>query len=408
MGDLNPVVVVGQDGHADLHREERLEINALRSRAAALLSGHGVSVLGTLASEADLPATGAERDAWIISGDLYVWLTDHWENVGRVQGPQGIPGPVGPQGPRGLQGAPGATGPQGPQGPQGLQGPQGIPGERGAGLYISDTVPTVADLPTTGIEGESYLVEDTSHLWTWNQGDGVYIDVGLLTEGPVGPMGPQGPQGPPGQDGAPGPVGPQGPQGPQGLQGPQGPPGQDGSDALATTDASKLTSGTLSTARLPVIPTAKVQGLDDWMQQTPTKEELLFTWNSGMEKGTTFDVPTWVVMVAPFDMELLSASFVWDNSSNFNGIPASDTDYYQVNLRDVQSTLVLQTTQATGTDSGGGITPWEDWNFDGRVWSSRSISKGRALRITTAKSGNPPKLGGEFSLTVRYKRLVVA
>lgn len=144
--------------------------------------------------------------------------------------------------------------------------------------------------------------------------------------------------------------------------------------------------------------------LDDFKTQVPTIEDTMFTWFSG-DKGSTYTgEPTWVVMTAPYDMTLLSATMSWDQGAGFNGITASDTDYYQVNLRSVQSTLVLQTTQVTGPDSGGGITVWGDWNFDSRVWSSRLLSKGKTLRITTTKFGAPPAFGGEFCLTVRYQR----
>ena len=91
---------------------------------------------------------------------VYIYSTDtnDWENIGKIQGPQGKPGPVGPQGPQGEQG------PAGPQGEQGEQGPTGPQGEQGpAG--------------PAGPQGKP---------------------------GPVGPQGPQGIQGPAGPAGDPG------------------------------------------------------------------------------------------------------------------------------------------------------------------------------------------------------------
>ncbi|EON72257.1 collagen-like protein [Lysinibacillus sphaericus] len=63
--------------------------------------GTGVTIIGSLASEAELPQTGGLGDAYLIDGFLYVWNGAGWENVGKIQGPQGNPGPQGEQGPPG-------------------------------------------------------------------------------------------------------------------------------------------------------------------------------------------------------------------------------------------------------------------------------------------------------------------
>lgn len=131
--------------------------------------GAATSILGELASEADLPPTGSVGDAWLIDGDLWVWaeIPGDWTNVGTIQGPPGEDGAQGPQGPAGAPGDEGPAGPKGDPGvvgPEGPEGPQGLPG---------------------------------------NDGD----------PGPQGPEGPQGPQG------AVGPEGPEGPEGPQGDPG---------------------------------------------------------------------------------------------------------------------------------------------------------------------------------------------
>lgn len=128
-------------------------------------------------------------------------------------GPAGLAGPVGPAGPQGEAG---------PQGVQGEQGPQGPKGEDGAGIEVTGSVPTYADLPsglTTEDEGKGYYVEADGKLYIWNgtsfpaNGDGVQI---------------QGPQGPQGIQGI------QGEQGPQGVQGPAGANGADGFSPIAT------------------------------------------------------------------------------------------------------------------------------------------------------------------------------
>lgn len=75
--------------------------------------GTSVTILGSYNTLAELQAahpTGSLGDAYMVSGDLYVWNGSAWENVGQIQGP------AGPQGPQGETGATGATGPQGAQG----------------------------------------------------------------------------------------------------------------------------------------------------------------------------------------------------------------------------------------------------------------------------------------------------
>jgi hypothetical protein len=158
------------------------------------------------------------------------------------QGPTGATGPIGPTGPAGANGPPGTQGlpgpqgvpgPQGGPGPQGPQGIQGSEGPPGAGLVIKGTVPTSADLPTTGnTQGDLWIAADTGHGWTWQAtpAPGGWTDIGQI-QGPPGVAGPQGPtggQGPAGAQGATGAAGAQGPTGPTGATGPQGPAGTTG------------------------------------------------------------------------------------------------------------------------------------------------------------------------------------
>lgn len=229
-----------------------LSIRGPRGPAGA--DGTSISILGTLASTAELPATGADGDAYLIAGDLHVWDGAAWENVGRIQGPvgptgpqgaqgltgadgatgatgpQGLPGAdgaTGPQGPQGLPGADGATGATGPQGPQGdtgatgLQGPAGPQGPQGLQGPQGDTGPTGA----TGLQGPAGPQGPQGETGL----AGPKGDTGATgLQGPkgdtgdIGATGPQGPQGLPGADGADGATGPQGPQGVTGATGPQG------------------------------------------------------------------------------------------------------------------------------------------------------------------------------------------
>lgn len=57
-------------------------------------AGTGVNILGEKPTEGDLPVSGNPGDAWLISGDLWVWDADNntWINVGSIQGPAGEAG----------------------------------------------------------------------------------------------------------------------------------------------------------------------------------------------------------------------------------------------------------------------------------------------------------------------------
>lgn len=63
--------------------------------------GTSVTILGSYNSEEELiqnHPTGNLGDSYIVTGDLYVWNGSVWENVGQIQGPQGIPGSSGTDG----------------------------------------------------------------------------------------------------------------------------------------------------------------------------------------------------------------------------------------------------------------------------------------------------------------------
>jgi hypothetical protein len=71
--------------------------------------GTGLEIVGTVASQSALPATGTTGDAYLIGGDLFVWTGAAWTNAGPVQGPKGDKGDTGASGPQGLQGVPGTA-----------------------------------------------------------------------------------------------------------------------------------------------------------------------------------------------------------------------------------------------------------------------------------------------------------
>lgn len=99
-------------------------------------TGSGLNIKGELDSESQLPQEGVSGDAWLIAGNLYVFMGENgnvesnpkWSNVGSIQGPAGPQGPVGP---KGEQGEPGPKGEPGADGAPGAQGPKGDPGEKG-------------------------------------------------------------------------------------------------------------------------------------------------------------------------------------------------------------------------------------------------------------------------------------
>ena len=182
-------------------------------------AGTGINMLGQVPTVGDLPPTGnADGDAYTVEadGDLYVWDGDSWNNVGPMQGPQGVPGPQGVQGPtgpagaQGPQGVQGAAGPTGATGATGSQGPQGLKGDPGA----------AGPAGATGSQGPQGLKGDPGATGATGA-TGAQGEPG--TPGATGATGAQGPQGLKGDTGATGAQGAQGPAGTAGAQGPAGP-----------------------------------------------------------------------------------------------------------------------------------------------------------------------------------------
>lgn len=108
-------------------------------------NGSGVNIKGELSAESDLPSTGSEGDAYLISGSLYVYVGENgnvttnpkWSNVGNIKGPQGEQGPAGPKGETGAQGPKGETGSTGAQGPKGDPGEKGEKGDPGSDASVT-------------------------------------------------------------------------------------------------------------------------------------------------------------------------------------------------------------------------------------------------------------------------------
>jgi hypothetical protein len=126
--------------------------------------GEGIRVLGTVATEEELPAAGnIEGDVWITADDFHghIWDGVGWIDLGfplqGPQGPEGEQGPIGNTGATGPQGEVGPTGATGPQGEQGVQGevgptgPQGEIGPPGEGLDASGNLHVTGNITVDGI-----------------------------------------------------------------------------------------------------------------------------------------------------------------------------------------------------------------------------------------------------------------
>lgn len=108
-------------------------------------TGSGLNFKGELDSESQLPQEGVSGDAWLISGNLYVYVGENgnvesnpkWSNVGSIQGPAGPTGPKGEQGEPGPKGEPGADGAPGAQGPKGDPGQKGEKGDPGSDASVT-------------------------------------------------------------------------------------------------------------------------------------------------------------------------------------------------------------------------------------------------------------------------------
>lgn len=54
--------------------------------------GAGLHITGTLPDVSALPVTAATGDAYLIAGELHVWIAGGFVNAGPIQGPPGPPG----------------------------------------------------------------------------------------------------------------------------------------------------------------------------------------------------------------------------------------------------------------------------------------------------------------------------
>ena len=140
--------------------------------------GAGLNILGSFATYAELVAaypTGSVGDAYIITGNLWVWSGTQWLNTGNILGPTGPTGPVstqpslvtGPTGPTGPQST--VTGPTGPTGPPStVTGPTGALGPTGPKGLVAATSPVLYDSETSTVSFDTDAYE-TSLIGSVNQ-----------------------------------------------------------------------------------------------------------------------------------------------------------------------------------------------------------------------------------------------
>lgn len=174
--------------------------------------GTGVTISGSYDAYEELVAahpTGNAGDAYMVSGNLYVWSAtkNAWDNVGRIQGPQGEAGAdgVSPQIAVGttitLDPGQNATVTESVEGdlhtfafgiPKGVKGDKGDKGEDGTSVHILgsyDSYDELVEAHPTGADGDAYLV--AGDLYVWDEVGSKWTNVGHI-QGPQGPQGDKG------------------------------------------------------------------------------------------------------------------------------------------------------------------------------------------------------------------------
>lgn len=158
--------------------------------------GNGLTIIDELTSVENLPAGGANGDAYLIDGELHVWVLTEFRNLGPVRGPQGVTGLVGPE------------------------GPQGEVGMLWEGDWASNRVypaGRAVSYTSGGIRWSYVALQDVALGEAAPNANSKWAPVNR--DGATGAQGPQGLQGLQGVQGPQGVIGPEGPIGPEGIQG---------------------------------------------------------------------------------------------------------------------------------------------------------------------------------------------
>lgn len=136
--------------------------------------GQGLNVVGSLPDPVNLPESGSPGDAYLISGDLWVWsdISSTYVNAGTIEGEQG---PAGEQGIQGIQGPIGPEGPKGDKGDTGLEGPAGEDSALPL-IDLNQSESNVVDLNNVVSPGV-YPISSTSYLLNYPLSSGSVLVV---------------------------------------------------------------------------------------------------------------------------------------------------------------------------------------------------------------------------------------
>ncbi len=111
------------------------------------------------------------------------------------------------------------------------------------------------------------------------------------------------------------------------------------------------------------------------------------------------------IMVAPVACRVLSAVV----SFEYFGCPESDTAYWSLGLQKGSGTsftdITTKSTQITGANANGEITPRTAWSFDSGNWGNADLAAGQLLVVNFTRVGSAPNILYPATYTVRYRPL---
>ena len=198
-------------------------------------AGTSVKIVGSTSTESLLPFpySGQDGDGYIVqdNGDLYVYATNTWTNVGQIVGPVG---------------ATGATGPAGLSNPATTSTLGGIIVGHNLSVTVAGTLSSITSVvgdvaPANPVEGDQWWDSVLGRGFTFYNGLWIETSPNLGAIGATGPVGATGPAGAAGADGLPGPAGATGADGATGATGPQGATGPAGTNDYTPTTPSDWT-----------------------------------------------------------------------------------------------------------------------------------------------------------------------